>query len=76
MSSLRLSVEPLNDWDYHWMERHEEHIEPDQKHIYDPTSVLYGLLPGRGGDGGEELEGDIDDEHLPMCCGERRPLPR
>jgi hypothetical protein len=56
------------------MVKHEEHTDPVQKHRHDPTSVLYGLLPGISGDGGKKLEGDIDDEHLLMCCGEKRPL--
>lgn len=73
VSSLRLYVEPLNDWDYHWMETHEGHTEPDAKHTYNPASVLYGPLPP-GRDGGAQLQGDDDGEHLLMCCGEKRPL--
>ena len=55
------------------MEKHEEHTEPDQKHIDDPTSVLYSLLPGTGGDRGEKIESDIDDEHL-LWTWWRRPI--
>jgi hypothetical protein len=73
VSSLQLSVGPLVDWDYYWMEIHEDHTEPDAKHTYNPASVLYGPLPP-GGDGGAQLQGDDDGEHLLMCCGEKRPL--
>jgi hypothetical protein len=73
VSSLELSVEPLLDWDYHWMVTHEDHTEPDAKHTYNPASVLYGPLPP-GGDKGVQLQGDDDGEHLLMCCGEKRPL--
>jgi hypothetical protein len=73
VSSLELVVEPLLDWDYHWMVTHEDHTEPAAKHTYNPASVLYGPLPPEG-DEGEQSQGDDDGEHLLMCCGEKRPL--
>ncbi|KAK4152638.1 hypothetical protein C8A00DRAFT_34668 [Chaetomidium leptoderma] len=72
VSSLRLCVDPLDDWDYHWMEKHDQHTDLDEKHesVISDDDVFYGPLPGA--DEGEKLDGG--DEHLLVCCGQKRPL--
>jgi hypothetical protein len=72
VSSLRLWVDPLDDWDYHWMEKHGRHMDLDEKrgsNIPD-DQVLYGPLPP-GADRDKKLDGD---EQLLVCCGQKRPL--
>lgn len=66
VSSLELFVDPLDEWDYYWMEHHEGHTDPAG--TYDPAEVLYGPLPDA-----DESEKTDDDEHLLLCCGEKRP---
>ena len=82
VSSLQLCVDPLDDWDYHWMEKHDQHLDPDEKragHVPD-DEVLYGPLPREVAeedgevDPGEEREVHPGDEHLLLCCGQKRPL--
>ncbi|KAL2137007.1 hypothetical protein VTI74DRAFT_10483 [Chaetomium olivicolor] len=54
------------------MEKHDQHIDPDEKrksNIPD-DEVLYGPLPGADED--EELDGG--DEHLLVYRGQKRPL--
>lgn len=63
VSSVKLFVNPLDEWDYFWMVEHEEHTDPDAK--YDPAEVLYELVP-EGPYAGEQK--------LLRCCGEDRPL--
>ena len=70
LSSLKLRVDPLDDWDYFWMENHDRHTEPDLD-IYDPADVLYGPIPDPVL--AEEYGGG--DRHLLKCCGgQNRPL--
>ncbi|KAK4128184.1 hypothetical protein N657DRAFT_676007 [Parathielavia appendiculata] len=40
VSSLKVSVDPLDHWDHCWMEMLEGHTDADG--IYDPTNALYG----------------------------------
>lgn len=47
VSSLKLYIDPLDEWDYYWMETHEGHTDPDGS--YDPAQVLYGPLPSGPG---------------------------
>lgn len=64
VSSVKLFVNPLDEWDYFWMVEHEEHTDPDAK--YDPAEVLYEPVPeGSTYPGGQKLL---------RCCGEDRPL--
>jgi len=71
VSSLQLCVEPLDLWDYNWMEVHEGHTDFDE--IYDPANVLYGRLP----DVAKAKAGGIDDDRqLLICCGLKRPWER
>jgi hypothetical protein len=69
VSSLKLYVEPLDKWDYNWMEVHEGHTDPDETH--DPSEVLYGPLPGV-----TEADGLDGDQNLLVCCGSKRPWHR
>jgi hypothetical protein len=64
VSSAKLFVNPLDDWDTFWMEIHEHHTEPDA--TYDPAEVLYEPIPGG--------DPDLGDKRLLRCCGEDRPL--
>ena len=66
VSSLRLYVDPLDEWDYFWMENHEGHSEPDE--ICDPAMLLYGPLPDA-----DEYEKMAGDKHLLVCCRMKRP---
>ncbi|KAK4044526.1 hypothetical protein C8A01DRAFT_31312 [Parachaetomium inaequale] len=57
-------------------QKHDQHTDPDEKRESDipDDQVLYGPLPpGAGADGDEELDSD-GDEHLLVCCGQKRPL--
>ncbi|KAK4102272.1 hypothetical protein N658DRAFT_409271, partial [Parathielavia hyrcaniae] len=63
VSSLKVYIHTLDDWDYFWMEIHRDHTDPDA--TYDPAEDLYGSLPGMDG-----------NEHLILCCGEKRPWGR
>lgn len=65
VSSLRLHVDPLDDWDYYWMENHEGHTDPAG--TYDPAQVLYGPLVDA-----DEYEKRDGDKHLLLCCGMER----
>lgn len=71
VSSLQLYVEPLDLWDYNWMEVHEGHTEPDEE--YDPAEVLYGPLPDPVKAEAAGLDGD---KQLLVCCGLKRPWER
>ncbi|KAL2020071.1 hypothetical protein VTK56DRAFT_8875 [Thermocarpiscus australiensis] len=68
VSSLKLYVETLDDWDHLWMEIHRDHTDPDA--TYDPANVVYGPLPGVDE---AELRGG---KHLLVCCGLKRPWGR
>ncbi|KAJ9149706.1 hypothetical protein NKR19_g5527 [Coniochaeta hoffmannii] len=63
VSSTKLWVNPLDDWDYFWWVVHEGHTEPDA--TYDPAEVLYESPP----------EGDPypEEKKLVRCCGEDAP---
>ncbi|KAJ4286200.1 hypothetical protein N0V88_008102 [Collariella sp. IMI 366227] len=63
VSSLLLSVDSLDHWDYHWMEKHKQHSDLDEKRGSDipDDELFYGPLP---------------DEHLLVCCGEKRPVDK
>lgn len=63
VSSTKLFVDPLDEWDYWWMEGHEHHTEPDQTH--DPADVLYEPCP--------PSEAYPEGSMLVRCCGEDRP---
>jgi hypothetical protein len=47
VSSLRPRVDPLDHWEYHWMEKHGQHLDPDEKRVGNvpDDEVLYGPLP-------------------------------
>lgn len=66
ISSLRIHVNPLDMWDYFWMEKHEMHTDPAG--TYDPAVVRYG--PFADDDEDEKSDGE---EHLLVCCWEKRP---
>ena len=74
VSSLRLCVDPLDHWDYHWMEKHDQHLFLDEKRAGNvpDDEVLYGPLPREAA----YVDGEVDpgDEHLLVCCGQKRPL--
>lgn len=71
--SVKLSVEPLDDWDYHWMEKHDRHAFPDEKIScnWPDEEVFFGPLPGADED--PTLDGG-GDEHLLVCCSQKRPV--
>lgn len=64
VSSAKLAVDPLDDWDRFLMDVHEGHTDPDA--TYDPAKVLYEPLP--------EGDPDLEDKRLLCCCGEDRLL--
>ena len=74
VSSLRLCVDPLDHWDYHWMEKHDQHLDPDEKRAGNVPDdhILYGPLPREAAY--EDGTVDPGDEHLLVCCGQKRPL--
>jgi hypothetical protein len=74
VSSLRLCVDPLDHWDYHWMEKHDQHLFLDEKRAGNvpDDEVLFGPLPPEAADKDGYL--DPGDEHMLVCCREKRPL--
>ena len=66
VSSLKLFIDPLDTWDYFWMEVHENHTDPDE--LYDPADVLYGPMPTV-----DETKRIESDSYLLKCCGSKRP---
>ncbi|RKU41066.1 hypothetical protein DL546_002573 [Coniochaeta pulveracea] len=66
VSSVKVVVDPLDEWDRFWMDVHEGHTDPDA--TYDPAEVLYEPLPPA------ERDANLEDKKLLRCCGEDRPL--
>ena len=67
VSSVTVTVSPLNEWERQWFELHEEHTELDFPDL-DPKEVVYGSLSNFDPERDEE-----GLEHLLRCCGLDRP---
>ena len=66
VSSVKLFIDPLDTWDYYWMEVHEDHTDPDELH--DPADVVYGPMPSV-----DETKRTESDSYFLKCCGSKRP---
>ncbi len=66
VSSLKLSIDQLDDWDSFWMEVHEGYTDPDG--LYDSIRVLYRPMPSV-----DETWRTEEDSYLFECCGLNRP---
>lgn len=63
ISSVTIRVDPLDDWEYTWLENHRDHADPGCNN----DQVRFGSLPDP-----DEYERERE-VHLLMCCGTERP---
>ncbi|KAK3938875.1 hypothetical protein QBC46DRAFT_343135 [Diplogelasinospora grovesii] len=57
ISSVTVHVDPLEDWEWEWLQQHAEETEPGGD--YDPTMVRYGPLPDAESESEEGAEGPV-----------------
>lgn len=65
ISSIRIHVDPLDEWGYYWIEKHREHVGPGR--VYGPTRFHSPHLSDAQND---EMENEV---LLMACCGTRSP---
>lgn len=71
VSSITITwIDPLDEWESYWSEKHQEHVYAGD---YDPAKARFGPLPDpdETGHSSYELE---SGRYLQACCGTERPV--